>query len=257
MRWPLAIIAAAVTVIGLGSQADAQCLEADRDELAIGNLAHRVFKDAAGRPEPSFILMLPEPVCLNGEEDTDNVSDARTIHIVSGDESMERTIRRFVGTSVQVLGKPYGALTVHHHAPIVMPISEIDTYPVSTTGARRIVQPERGSKLRAELLDAVRPVFVSETGGPVEFVVKRLNVMGDWAFGEVRLQRPGGQPIDWKKTIYAEDFEAGMFDPDGSDFLLRRSTIGWVVMEFATGPTDVAWDSWRHDYRLPLALFQR
>lgn len=121
--------------------------------------------------------------------------------------------------------------------------------------AQPIIKPERGSALRAELLDAARPVFARETSGPVEFVVRQLNVMGSWAFGEVRLQRPGGAQIDWKKTKHAEDFAAGMFDPGGSFFLARKAAMGWTVLEFATGPTDIAWDSWRLDFHLPNTLF--
>jgi hypothetical protein len=63
-------------------------------------------------------------------------------------------------------------------------------------------------------------------------------------------------PIDWRKTRYAEDFEAGMVDPAASDFLLRRTASGWTVLEFAVGATDVVWDTWRRDHGLPLALFQ-
>ena len=128
---------------------------------------------------------------------------------------------------------------------------------MSGANAQQIIQPPRGSALRIELLDAARPVFARDTGGPIEFVVRRLNVLGNWAFGEVRLQRPGGVPIDWAKTRYAEDLAAGMFDPASSFFLARRTAAGWIVLEFATGPTDVAWDSWRLDYHLPTALFTR
>jgi hypothetical protein len=118
-------------------------------------------------------------------------------------------------------------------------------------------QPEKGSALRKTLLDAARPVFERESGGPVEFVIHRLNVMDGWAFGDVLLQRPGGRPIDWRKTKYAEYEKNGAFDPSGSFFLLRQSGREWTVVEFATGPTDVAWDSWRLDHGLPEQLFER
>ena len=123
--------------------------------------------------------------------------------------------------------------------------------------AQSVTQPSHGSRLRKELLDAARPVFEKETGGPVEFVVHRLNVMDGWAFGDVLLQRPRGRKIDWSKTKYAEDEKNGAFDPGGSFFLLKQSGANWTVVEFATGPTDVAWDSWRQDYHLPSQLFER
>jgi hypothetical protein len=130
-------------------------------------------------------------------------------------------------------------------------------YLAAPASAQQVVQPERGSALRAQVLDAARPVFSHDVGGPIEFVVHRLNVMGGWAFGDVRLQRPGGHPIDWKKTKYAEAFTEGMFDPGGSFFLARRTTAGWSVLRFATGPTDVAWDGRRQEFHLPHALFER
>ena len=82
-------------------------------------------------------------------------------------------------------------------------------------------------------------------------------MMGDWASGDVRLERPGGNSIDWRRTKYAKDFAGGMFDPSGSSFLLRRISGRWEVIEFATGPTDVAWDGWRMDHKLPTALFRK
>ena len=233
------------------------CLEANQDEYAEGMLAEDMFRDAAGRPEPAYILTLSVSVCLNGEDEMDNVENARTLQIYGIDASVDDLISRLVGRSVRVLGQPFGAMTVHHHAPILMEVSQIWPIQARSTSSQQIVQPPRGSELRAELLDAARPTFEEETGGPIEFVVKRLNVIGDWAFGEVRLQRPGGRPIDWTRTMYAEDYAAGMFDPSGSFFLLHNAGPYWEVVEYATGPTDIAWDGWRLDYGLPLAMFQQ
>ena len=88
--------------------------------------------------------------------------------------------------------------------------------------------------MRGELLDAARPAFAAETGGPVEFSVRRLAVLGDWAFGDVSLQRPGGYAF----------------------FLLRKTSGGWSVAEISVGPTDVAWDWWRQKYKIPETLFR-
>jgi hypothetical protein len=38
--------------------------------------------------------------------------------------------------------------------------------------AQAVSRPGAGSPLRAQLLDAVRPVFVGEANGPIEFVVR-------------------------------------------------------------------------------------
>lgn len=124
--------------------------------------------------------------------------------------------------------------------------------------AQDIVQPPRGSALRAELMDAARPTFEREIGGPIEFVVRRLNVWGEWAYGNVTPQRRGGRAIDWRQTRFAEDFKAGAFAASVSLFLLRRGGSGrWEMVEYAIGPTDVAWDWWRQQLDLPSALFER
>ncbi len=123
--------------------------------------------------------------------------------------------------------------------------------------AQGISEPPRGSALRKDVLDGARPVFEAETNGEVEFVVRRLNVLGSWAFGDVTLQRPGGRPIDWKRTKYAEAQADGAFDPAGSFFLARRTNQGWRVVTFAVGPTDVAWDTWDKEFGVPRALFNR
>jgi hypothetical protein len=103
------------------------CMEADKPgEIAGGLLQQRTFKDAAGRPESSYILTLPVPTCLKGRDQGDNVSSAQTIQLYSSDNAIDKSIRRFIGKRVMVSGRAFGAATAHHHAPIVMDLSEID-----------------------------------------------------------------------------------------------------------------------------------
>jgi hypothetical protein len=249
MRQLSTFVVAIVAILSFGAEAAAQCMDAERaTETVAGILTQRTFKDAAGRPETAFILSLPAPICLRGSDETDSVEAARTIHLTTNSDFLLTELQRSLGKTVLAQGKPFGALTVHHHAPIVMAVGHLQP--------QSMVQPQRGSRLRAELLDTVRPRFEQETGGPVEFVVRHLNVIGEWAYGEVSTQRPGGKKIDWSRTAYAEDLAAGMFDPEASDFLLRRGTSGWMIVEVAMGATDVVWESWRLDHGLPLTLFQ-
>ena len=122
-------------------------------------------------------------------------------------------------------------------------------------GELEVYRFERGTPERARLLDAARPIFEREIGGPIEFVVTTLNAFDGWAFGNVRVQRPGGQPIDWRRTKFAEAYAEGMFDAGGHVFLLRNDGGRWTEVEYAIGPTDVAWDWWRQQHNLPEALF--
>ena len=126
---------------------------------------------------------------------------------------------------------------------------------LSPTAAQSVAPITRSDPLRKEVLDTVRPLFRGESGGDVEFVVHGLNVWGEWVFGDVKLQHPGGRAIDWRQSPYAEDARAGMFDPGSSFFLLLRVGDRWAIVDWATGPTDVAWDWWRQQYGLPRDLF--
>lgn len=126
MRLRMALLAMAMTVAASASQA-AECMHANEaGQIAEGSLSQGTFEDAAGRPEQAFILALPVPICLTGSDEMDNVEEAETIHIYSFDEAILQSIKRLVGRDVQVRGTPFGAHTAHHHAPIVMDISEID-----------------------------------------------------------------------------------------------------------------------------------
>jgi hypothetical protein len=104
-----------------------ECMQANAGEqIAEGNLARGEFEDAVGRPEEAFILALPEPACLTGSDEMDAVEEAETIHLYSSDDAITRNLKQFVGKDVLVRGTPFGAHTAHHHAPIVMDVSEID-----------------------------------------------------------------------------------------------------------------------------------
>jgi hypothetical protein len=126
---------------------------------------------------------------------------------------------------------------------------------IGPAAAQPIVSPPKGSPLRAEVLNALRPTIDKETGGPVIFVVHALNVMGKWAYADVEPLRPNGQSVDWRKTKFRRDFEADMFS--GLVLvLLRKQGEGWKVVELAMGPTDVAWIEWAKKYKLPNDLFK-
>ena len=121
--------------------------------------------------------------------------------------------------------------------------------------AQQVTSPARGSAQRAEILNALRPSVESETGGPVQFVVGDINVMGDWAYVNAMPQRPGGGPIDWRATKYREPFEADAFSGVVLA-LLRRQSGRWSIAGLYVGPTDVAWYNWIEKFKLPEELFR-
>jgi Domain of unknown function (DUF4431) len=121
-----ALIVTAVALMASASDA-AECMHAnDASEIAEGSLSQKTFEDANGRPEKAFILTMRVPTCLSGADESDNVKSSTTIHIYSSNDAVSKSIKKFVGKPVEVHGSAFGAITAHHHAPIVMDISEID-----------------------------------------------------------------------------------------------------------------------------------
>ncbi|WP_249696183.1 hypothetical protein [Stappia sp. WLB 29] len=109
--------------------------------------------------------------------------------------------------------------------------------PTAAQGAR---EPARGTPERVALMDAVRPLVEVRVGGPVEFVVVRLQVAGDWAFAILDPQHPGGARIDPARTIYGEDSE--YMDGLRTYALLVNANGRWNIVDYAVGPTDAFWD---------------
>ena len=121
--------------------------------------------------------------------------------------------------------------------------------------ASNMMTPPPGSDLRRTLMDTMRPPFEDALGAPVEFVVRRLVVMGDWAFASVRPQRPGGRPIDWSRTQFAQEVRGGSFSTDASSALMRFRNGRWTLVDHAIGPTDVYWIEWEQKFNLPERFF--
>ena len=126
----------------------------------------------------------------------------------------------------------------------------------SAAAAPQVTSPARGSSLRAEILNALRPTIEGETGGPVQFVITAINVMGPWAYVDAKPQRPDGRPINWRATKYRRDYEADVFSGLVLALLLQKQDGSWIVVGTFIGPTDVAWYEWVDKYKLPEALFK-
>src|SRR3712207_3040176 len=117
----------AAALLALPSASAAACMNSQsNEEVAKGHLALRNVSDGSGRRGTAYILTLPRPRCLDGAAPDEKVAGARSIHIFSSNEGVRARIGRFVGTRVQVRGTVFPRHTVHHHAPIVMDITEID-----------------------------------------------------------------------------------------------------------------------------------
>jgi hypothetical protein len=109
--------------------------------------------------------------------------------------------------------------------------------------AQSYSEPARGSALRADLMDAMRPHAEWALGPPIEFVVDELRVSGDIAFAMLSAQRPGGGAIDmWSTPMAARgQYEPELGDPLQFQALLVLSGRTWVAVEWGHASTDVWW----------------
>ena len=120
--------------------------------------------------------------------------------------------------------------------------------------AAQVETPAPGSPVRAAILEAIRGVTAGELGGPIEFEVLDMRVLGEWAFVTVAPQRPGGGEIFYTYTRYQAFWDAGALDAQ-ADVLLRETPAGWLVYEYDFGGTDVEWIDWIGRYPAPIEVF--
>lgn len=89
-------------------------------------------------PEPTYILKLDNTVCAMGDEfvDPNNAIDRIQIYpefSTAENRELSNNLRRLVGKRVRVEGtSPFGAHTGHHHAPLLLPITRIESAPDPT-----------------------------------------------------------------------------------------------------------------------------
>jgi tetratricopeptide (TPR) repeat protein len=122
-------------------------------------------------------------------------------------------------------------------------------------GLAQAAEPEPGTPLRVEVLEAIRPRVDADLRLHVKFAVQRMNVDGGWAFLSLIPKQSNGKDIDWARTPYGDAFAEGMMS-DSVLALLRRGTGGkWRIVEYALGPTDVVWEAWIPKYHLPRGFF--
>jgi len=115
--------------------------------------------------------------------------------------------------------------------------------------------PRPGSKERKALMDAARVPVQKQLKKPVIFKVDALKVQGAWAFLRGVPLQPNGKPMDYKGTIYEESIREGAFSGMVCA-LMKREKGKWKVVDYAIGPSDVAWDDWDKRYGAPSSIFK-
>ena len=88
--------------------------------------------------------------------------------------------------------------------PLVTAFVWISLMGIQTSLAQNfaVAKPVVGSLEYKKLLNAIRPRVEYELKTAVKFVVKKMNVMGEWAYLEVLPKQQNGKPIDYSKTKF-------------------------------------------------------
>jgi tetratricopeptide (TPR) repeat protein len=116
-------------------------------------------------------------------------------------------------------------------------------------------EPQRGSPERTAIMESLRPLVERDLGQKLLFRVVALNVEGPWAYVSVRPLNAAGQPLDWSGTRFAGPIASGSMS-DSILALLKGAGQNWSVVEYALGPTDVAWEEWIDRHKLSRRLFE-
>lgn len=104
---------------------------------------------------------------------------------------------------------------------------------------------------------ALTPTLSQDIGRPISLSVLTSATDGDWGWIVADPTTPEGAQIDWPQTNYADELLEDELDQDGRTYALLRLENGqWRVVEFAVGPTDVAWTDWPQRHGAPASLMQ-
>jgi hypothetical protein len=125
------LIAALTSAQPTGGKADG-CLRYGPDIVRItGKLNRRMFYGAPGfgedpkhdEKEQGFYLDLAVPVCTVGRDDVGDraLTGVRRVQLVLNAAGYAR-LRPFLGRRVTLRGTVFGAITGHHHAPLLLDV---------------------------------------------------------------------------------------------------------------------------------------
>ena len=117
------------------------------------------------------------------------------------------------------------------------------------------VEPMKGTPERAAVVDAVRARTEKDLGSPLMFQIQHINIDAGWAYVEGTPSRGDGKPFPWATTRFAKAFAEGVMS-DEVMALMRLSGANWQLVEYALGPSDVAWEEWVVKHGLNRGFFE-
>ncbi len=125
-----------------------------------------------------------------------------------------------------------------------------------SASAGYLYTPKKGSTERKSIMDTARiPIMKELAGQKIVFVVRKLNVFGNWAYLEAVPQLKNGKKVNYKITKFREDIRQGFFD-DWVGVLLKRAGRGWKVEAYTIGATDYPVVAWPDEFGAPKDILQ-
>ncbi len=117
------------------------------------------------------------------------------------------------------------------------------------------ITKDRQSADRTVILNILRSKVKPQIKQDVTFVVRSLQLKNNYAFLKGNIKYADGKEIDFRKTIFKEAFENGMFDGSSIYALCKKVNDKWKYLVHAIGPTDVVYACWASAYKAPKELF--
>ncbi|HUC82389.1 MAG TPA: hypothetical protein VMR70_15900 [Flavisolibacter sp.] len=108
---------------------------------------------------------------------------------------------------------------------------------------------------RKALLEALKKGLQPQLRLKPQLVVKQLMLKEGFAYFVGQVKNGEGKSIDFTKTAYKDEVEAGLFDGDNTNALLKKVAGRWKLLVFTIGPTDVPWGCWWKEYKAPKEIF--
>src|SRR5262245_50215666 len=119
----LPIILIALLLAAPLTATEAVCIQYDPHVVSLsGTVIYRTFADAMGRPERVPLLLLDDPICVEGLEQSED-SPAEADQIVVGlnfDPDRYGGEQAWSSQRVVATGSLYHRHTMHHHAALVL-----------------------------------------------------------------------------------------------------------------------------------------
>ncbi len=126
MHSRFAAIVASVMVLG-HAEAQLRCLSYEPEVVTLrGSVIYRTFTDASDRAERVALLLLDEPICVEGKPGDDlNVSEGDQVVVhLNADHSRFGIEKELSGKRISATGTLYHAHTAHHHAALVLTLQK-------------------------------------------------------------------------------------------------------------------------------------